>query len=391
MSAFASTFLLICTFFMLKLSLSLTALSLSCLASLRAGPVYDIQLVARSGTVIDGKQLGYIGFHSALNDRGDIVFTAALENGMALLDRNGLLVQPGQVIGGRTIEWVYSTSINNHGDVVFDASVDGIAGVFSLTDMIAGPGTVIANETLVGAFSPVINDNGLVAFYGGLGLRDAVFTQHAIVASPDLTVNGITVAVRDVFGYDPIALNNAGQVAFKALNREERFSAVFVGNQVVAHTGQVISGLTLNDVYTPAINDRGDIIFSAFSNDLPFVGIFTPSRFQSLGLLSGFNNNGGTAFEIFGHVYTTEGRVVGRGSVAQGLHIDFATPYDINNLGQVLFRAELAEGGSALFLATPTPEPATCILVGFGLIVAASAKINAQKRRRHRHDGRSRT
>jgi hypothetical protein len=175
----------------------------------------QIELIAESWNDV------YASFDSPprINDSGQVAFTAQYKpdynpgGGVFLYDGTGVVA----VDEARNATF-NSVSLNNRGDVAYIE--DKGKGGRSLKAVIGGHNTIIAKENpnhLMPIASPAINDAGQVAFVAleadlvtGLYLWENGHTTCLLKAGDTLplgTVNRI---------YDPIALNNAGQVAFKA-------------------------------------------------------------------------------------------------------------------------------------------------------------------------------
>jgi hypothetical protein len=306
--------------------------------------------VAGPGTLVPGgEHLAAVYFSTAMNNRADILFTGivtggdidptsppgfmGLGAGLFLADKHGAIsnvVRPGDPApGGRTFDMATNASINNGGDIAFGGHVAGdecidignpllCAESVYLKDAATGRIRSIAHQgdpapgggVFRLAFGPVVNSRDDIVFIGDLtpapdsgdALGVFLFSKGSIVAvaRPGDAMPGGGTFLRAGFqltGYD---LNESGDVSFAATlstdvnNDGLADSGLYVFSngsiRLVARTGTVIPGL-------------GTIAFLGTSLDI------IPSFFAA-------------------------------GAI-------------INDRGQVLFYATLADGRGVLLLATP--------------------------------------
>jgi hypothetical protein len=309
-----------------------------------------LSAVARPGTPVPGgEHLEAVYYSTAMNNRGDILFTGivtggdidpssapgfmGLGAGLFLADKQGTIsnaVRPGDPApGGHTFDMADNGSINNGGDIAFGGHVAGdecidignpllCAESVYLKDAATGRIRSIAHQgdpapgggVFRLAFGPVLNSRGDMVFIGDLtpapGSGDALgvflFSKGTIVAvaRPGDAMPGGGTFLRAGFqltGYD---LNQSGDVSFAA---------------------------TLStDVNNDGLADSGLYVFSNGSVRLV---ARTGTVIPGLGTIAYL----GTSLDIIPSF--------------------FAAGAIINERGQVLFYATLTDGRGVLLLATP--------------------------------------
>ncbi|MFQ5741172.1 MAG: choice-of-anchor tandem repeat NxxGxxAF-containing protein [Acidobacteriota bacterium] len=280
----------------------------------------QLQALARAGDAVPGG-CGIIGvtildpdFDSvSLNNQGEVSFVADFAN-PAFLNPEGALclgglvvattqtplqpvVQEGDAVpgGGRFTKFtVTSTDINEIGDIVFDSN-QGIfvAGAALVRSVVRPEDSAPGGGSFTVLRDPSLNDAGAVAFRGTL----------------DSTIQGIFLR------------SSTGQL-----------TAVALAGDQASGGGQFASfGI-------PAMNDLGVIVFTARLNDLS-EGIFrfVNGTITALARTGDLPLGGGT-FDRFSGLSSPEGPA-------------------INDAGQVVFLAILADGRRGVFVADPTTLP----------------------------------
>jgi hypothetical protein len=284
--------------------------------------------VAGPGTPVPGgEHLEGVFFQTAMNNRGDIVFSGIVTGGdidptsppgelglgvgLFLADKHGTIssvVRPGDPApGGGTFDMAINGSINNGGDIAFGGHVAGDECIdigFSicgesvyLKDAATGIIQSIAHQgdpapgggVFRLAFGAVVNSRDDVVFIGDLtpapdvGNTLGVFlfskgTTIAVARPGDAMPGGGTFMTADFFDatYD---LNQSGDVSFAAtldtVNADgiaDTGLYVFSKGSVrlVARTGTIIPGVgTIASVGLPGgvINERGQVFFFATLSD----------------------------------------------------------------------------------------------------------------------------
>jgi len=309
-----------------------------------------VSRVAGPGTPVPGgEQLHSVYFNTAMNNRGDIVFSGIVTGGdidpnsapgfmglgvgLFLADRQNTIsnvVRPGDPApGGHTFDMATNGSINNGGDIAFGGHVAGDECVDVGDPLFCGESVYLKNavtgrirsiahqdDPAPGggvfrlAFGPVVNNRGDIVFIGDLtpapGSADALgvflFSKGTMlaVARPGDSMPGGGTFLRagdQLTGYD---LNQSGDVSFAA---------------------------TLStDVNNDGLADSGIYVFS---NGSLRVVARTGTVIPGLGTIAYL----GTALDIAPSFF-------GPGAI-------------INERGQVLFYATLTDGRGVLLLATP--------------------------------------
>ena len=116
----------------MRLTMLVFFTALFTLMALKAQPptsAYNLRLVAEPGTTIGGQTLTEYTtiYRAALNDAGEIVFSAYLgdgNDGAAIFTSHRLVAKEGDVIDGKiivTIPWDTGIAINNAGQVAYEA------------------------------------------------------------------------------------------------------------------------------------------------------------------------------------------------------------------------------------------------------------------------------
>ena len=286
--------------------------------------------VAGPGTPVPGgEHLEGVFFNTAINNRGDIVFSGIVTGGdidptsppgeiglgvgLFLADKGGSIssvVRPGDPApGGGTFDMAMNGSINNGGDVAFGGHVAGDECIdigFSncgesvyLKDAATGIIQSIAHQgdpapgggVFRLAFGAVVNSRGDVVFIGDLtpppatGAALAVFLfskkgTTIAVARPGDPMPGGGTFVRAGFFDATYDLNQRGDVSFAATLDTDVNADGIADNglyvfskgsvQLVARTGTVIPGIgTIAYLGLPGgvMNERGQVFFWAILSD----------------------------------------------------------------------------------------------------------------------------
>lgn len=242
---------------------------------------------------------------TAVNDRGDVVFTAIFDDALTgeretgIFNGSDLVVRVGDVVPGSDGAQIHSlssataASLNEAGDLGFAARISGPDGDQQRLAFIAGGRLVVA-------------------------------TGDVIPGTEDAEITGL--------GLGLIALNDRGDTAYAAefVENGESGSGLFANGALVARTGDAVPGLDDAEfaslvVGANALNDFGELAYRAvFRDDSTLdVGLFT----SSAGLVVRLGDKVPDTDAVF----------------------TFLQPPEINNYGEVAFFALDSEGGRGLY------------------------------------------
>jgi len=269
--------------------LRLPALFLAALPILQAASSPDFAIVATVGTQIGGKTLTSITTGLSINDLGTIVFQGEFPGGEGIFTPSQLLVATGDTVAGKQILFLRDIltgrvrpAINNNGTVLFDAIVSGgpFPALFTLSpnQLLSlpagggpGPGSLVAISAVA------INDAGQISFRGEFPGGSTIYgLAGGQSAGFSFFRNGQSIVLYQV---GALSQNNAGNIVFEGLSLNAHLSGIFTGGptgEVLATTGDTISGHTLTALSHPVINDRGTVVFLGRYADGS--GIFSPTR-----------------------------------------------------------------------------------------------------------------
>jgi hypothetical protein len=288
----------------------------------------------------DAGQLAFV-MESSDSDRINLATNSSGTFSPVLFSGDGA---PG---GGTFIDFGgYLLAMNNSGLTVFDGTVSapGRSGLFQLASTGVSSLVPVGDPAPGGgAFEQIgpgsMNDSGQVAFQAVVGPsgRSGIFlwsagTIVAIAQTGDAAPGGGTFTF-DALNYDfAPSVNTAGQVAFGAglsTGQEGVFLFANGTTTAVARPGDPAPGGGIFAyVYTPSLNDAGQIAFAA--DTASATGVFFWS--------------GGALVKV---AATGDGLPRGTGAFA------WAADPVLNNLGQIAFDGRLATGGRGAFLAVP--------------------------------------
>ena len=208
----------------------------------------------------------------AINNQGIVAFRADLDEGGKgiFIDKRGKYTAIADATEDRLSVFGLAPDINNRGTVVFSGGTVPInegfqnTGIFTgrkgRLKVIADANSFLENDalTLFGS-APAINDREEIAFIAGSSTGEfGVFTgnAHSLVSVADS--NGPIGFFRGV------DINNAGTVAYLA-DFDIGGSGIFVENQPVIETGDILLGSTVVDLnfLNKGLNNQGEIAFWA--------------------------------------------------------------------------------------------------------------------------------
>jgi hypothetical protein len=322
------------------------------------GGLFDQDLnsiLAAGDPAPDGGVFTSLFIPPAINDAGQILFggQSSRRSTFDLFVNSGGTTSraiangdPAPGGGSFTDFGAYLLAIDNSGLIAFDGTVSapGRSGLFQISS--TGVSSVVQVGDAApggGAFEAIgpgsMNVNGQVAFQALLAApgRSGIFlwsagTTVAVAQTGDAAPGGGTLAFGPLnFDFAP-SVNAAGQVAFGSglSTGEEGVFLVANGATIaVARPGDAAPGGGIfTNVYTPSLNDSGQIAFAA--DTASSSGVFLLSS----GALAKVASTG-------------DGLPRGTGAFA------WAGDPVLNNLGQIAFDGGLSTGGRGAFLAVP--------------------------------------
>jgi hypothetical protein len=362
--------------------------------------------------IVDSNDGFFADFYPpAINGSGTVAFLANLDAGeRGIFTSDGVTVTTIADSSGSFFSFGFP-SINNTGTVAFGARLDaGGEGVYTgngrVVTTIADTNSMFSKFGNVGNNFPTINNSGTVAFQAVLDDTEGqgVFTSNngtlTTIADSSSSFSFLGHPIR--YSYYP-SINDTGAVAF----------GVFTGfnRGILLNTGGTITTIVDDKGFikltdSGVINNKGTVAFQANPNFYAFVdGVFTVSR----GAITTIADDRSSPFNLFGDpaindentvVFTAEGagfrgiftgadpvinKVIATGDTLFGSRVTRVTSYNkaVNNLGQIAFYAELADGTNGIYRADPenippsksVPEPTSL----FGLLVGALGLVQRLK------------
>ncbi len=342
------------------------------------------------------------GTPATLNDAGNVAFGATNNGAPGIFVGNGGPITTVADTSG-DFDFFGFTSINGQGVVSFFANKkDGTSGFF------AGPG---GTTTLIDSAPPVSGFGGdtrssasgdFISFHVfTTGGGQSIFSFSGGTRTPIVDNSGEFAS----FDVDP-EVNASGQVAFHG-RLDGGNDGIFVGSGGAITKIADTDGAFAFFSSTPDINDNGDVVFGGLTDSfadgifignggsittyVDSTGLFAPGF--SFGPLA-INNRGQVAFiasldtpgeiGLFAGSDPVNDRVLMIGQALDGSTVTNISVFGdyLNNAGQVVFTADLADGRTAIFLADPAPEPGSLtLLVAFFLwSVGAGWRRYTQKR-----------
>ena len=371
--------------------------------SARAGP-YSLEIVAEVGDVIDGRTIIQFSRDPTMvriNNDGEIAFYAKVSSpegeGWSVMTQNRFIAGAGKLVDGRLPffnDEDHGVAINNLGQVTYSAFLpEGGRGLFVDETLLVQPGDVIDGITLarIGR-NPAINDHGTVAFQGGNAAFRAgwsIFTQDRLVVENGRVYDGHTTV-----SFQLPHINNAGEIVFRAAVTLVGTDAVLAPDRIIAMEGDVIHGRTVFQLpEIGGITDSGEIVFvidpdpntpgqivatedrilldtPGEVDGIPLVSIWSDdvaiNNDLEFAFLGAFEREDGT----FQRVLFADGqRIIADGDVIDGKVIRrLRGNFDINDRGDVVFRAEFEDLSRAVILARAIPEPDALVLAVMAMI-----------------------
>jgi hypothetical protein len=295
----------------------------------------------------------------------------------------------------------FSIAVSDRGDVPFWRQIGLNPPVLGQYVAPAGVSITIAESPRFNldsphSITPNINSANQVVFFArtqtaGPGVHVATYANSTVsyttIAEPEI--------VQPVGGPD---LNAGGTAVFKATYatpQGQQASGLFVGGGGVPVTLIADNTGPIDEIGGwPVINDAGAVLYSA-SLDNGRTGIFRYANGTTTPVVEGpagaylfgpsLNNLGQMAFQARPAGGTTGDAILIGPNPATDTLIKAGDPLDgstvlflalsqtaLNDAGQVVFTADLADGRRGIYVFTPVPEPGAVLAVaGLGLIAAA--------------------
>lgn len=217
-----------------------------------------------STDTIEGLPLGSIG-SIALGDNNHVAFFGSRNTGsgfvQGIYSPTAVLFELGDTVDGRTItgmNGIFTDGINDDGTIVFRGQHSGGLSLFTQTDELITTGQTVAGRTL-SAINPdaPINNAGEVAFHGFFAgnSRRGIYTLTRRVVEDGDVIEG-----RVIQNFEPnVSISENGLVAYEA-SFVGGGSGLFVEQDLLLATGDLLNGKIVSSVNPPQVNDAGTIV-----------------------------------------------------------------------------------------------------------------------------------
>ncbi len=304
---------------------------------------YSFQVAVKIGDSIDGSTITNFSEPPLLTDKGDLIFTAITSKGQAVFSSGKTLAKTGSVIDGKTLTSISSLAVNRLGTAAFIGGFAGGSGVFADGKLLVKTGDVINGQSVFNFYRGIsINAKGDVSFEATTGTFVPNTTSIVFVPASEAPVllasTGEVVGGKTLDGVGTPVVNMHGNVAFRgefANNNDPNDTGVVLVTtrgdatpELLVETGGVIDGQTLSVFGFPAgVTNQSSVITTAnFSGGS---GLFRVAR-----------NNAVDPSDS--HLLVSTGSVIGGQTLAQfGL-------VTTNRKGQAAFYGYFA-GGQGIF------------------------------------------
>ena len=275
------------------------------------------------------------------------------------------------------------------------AAAGGGSGIFAGTGAATTTIASAPNFNTVFNSRPAINSANTVSFVAATSTVQQVLVGNGGATTP-IATSGTTVP--SFVG--PTAINGSGTVAFIA-NFSNGSQQVLVGNGGPVSPIATTGGTVPTFVGPVSINVPGTVAFvgnltgggqAVFAGNTSGVGTVasTGGAVAAFGDFASINSSSLVAFAatmsgggqtIFTGNGTTANPVIQTGTPLSGSTVQSLAlgAFAFNDLGQVAFAAQLADGRQGVYVATPVPEPAGVLTIA----AAGLALAGAIRRGRH--------
>ena len=381
--------------------------SLSMLLPLAARPAHgnsnDFQcsfsVVSKTGDSIDGSKITGILDAPVLNNKGEVVFTAAFSDGSGIVTPEKVLARTGDIIDGKKLTYAAYPSLNQRGQIVFLAGYGTASGLFSESKLLIGTGATIQGQPVMDFYAgTAINKFGEAAVEVQFG---SFFpTGAGIITSFKSTVdlNAVSGGIIDgkqVAGFGTPVLNDNGVLAFRAdiynpANPNDTgilTAGPLPGSspKFLVQSGDTVDGKTLTVFgYPSAITSCGTVIVPAnFDGGSGIFGIKLSSEFLRLrcfqeesGLLVkvgdtvggktltridqvSINKRGELAFSAAFNggqgIFTTSGMLIQTGMTIAGHTLNSIrfSQAAMNDRQEIVLAGQLSDGSQVIITGTP--------------------------------------
>jgi hypothetical protein len=227
------------------------------------------------------EEFNFFGFDTSVNNSGEVAFKAELDNfDEGLFSGSGgavtthYLNSTDVLLDGRQVRFGGNDSrpsINNLGDIAFDETIqpEFDSGIFVGRE--GSFRTIAAPDPSRSVQEPVLNDAGTAAFETSFFDATGQFVTAIVKGDGGpLTTVADTTGPFGFFGFRPPAINNNGDVAFSAiLDDDFPNGSIYVGpdpkKDRVIGTGDKLDGGTISNVSfcEEGLNDSGQVAFIA--------------------------------------------------------------------------------------------------------------------------------
>lgn len=285
----------------------------------------------------------------------------------------------GQTIDGLTLTAAFGATppcINDFGEVVFTGSYSPSPGnyetaIFTPYHVIVKTGDEVDGEVLTGVFYCALNDFGALVYGGRLESgKAALFVKPGPLPAERIAVVGESIGGLELQNFYNVAINNFGEVVFSAAYHGPNNSiatAIFTPRAVLVAPGSEVDHYVLSGIDPMFAMSSRDVFFHG-SNPSIGEGMFTLHRLLvKIGdVVSGFQfePTGGAAFGfpaasergglIFGGVYATGAGIFTPRSILVATGGLLPPVASVNNSGTIVY------GGANGLIVNQTP------LVDFG-------------------------
>jgi len=351
----------------------------------------EFKIAAAEGQQIAGKTLSTILTAPAINNAGTIVFQAGFAGGTGIFTPTQLLIATGDSIGGKQLVFIgdgqagpIRPAINDNGTVAFTAVYTPLGGPAIFT---VGPGQFLpvpgaggsnpGPDSLSVITNIAINNAGSIVFKGFFLGGSKIYSLQAAQTLATMAKQAPGPRSFLVLQVGPPAENDAGTVVFKGLSFSPPATVLVatgasIGPFLVA-PGDRIGGKTITalGLDTPAINNRGTVVFTADYS--AGTGIFSLTH----QLLATGDRVAGTAITKFGDIaiddkgklvflaafdggsgiFTKSKLLIATNDVINGKTLTGMSGLAMNNAGEIAFLGVFADGTRAIVTRAGADEP----------------------------------